>query len=475
MSDHEDGSRTDKKYYDTGEHDFTANNLSILCPTSSTSQVESREESDKQSRADNDAVVLEIAMDGNAERQKQETEEDEAESLDGGNEVGSYPNSIYMYTAWKARHAHYRSHSMGWICLGLFITVVEIVCLLAVSFSQATYTSCVEEGDCGEGEACVTGFHGSVDAKVGACVDCHGFEDSRDDDAWSNAKLVVEDDTLTPWEYCKNQLSENPAKILELDNFETCHYVAVHFARASALDRFVRLIVFFLVSGAVALERSQQTVTTELRRQMKYSEKSQVENTVMQVQDYLLDKVMLSCVPFSLIMRLTRSGFAAGTCLLNGVSTVFVLTIDDLCAAVWLDYKTAGALSKEVSTYIGQIKDLREFHQRCNRRGFLRGAVTFLYFCIVFEFVVLSLDCSDVFVYSAQGAAAIAFVMHIIDEVFTPLPSKEGAESASMTTARIIGCRLMKGVAEGTIGGLVAYVLMVLSYSAYASSLGQRS
>ena len=93
----------------------------------------------------------------------------------------------------------------------------------------------------------------------------------------------------------------------------------------------------------------------------------------------------------------------------------------------------------------------------------------------MFEFVVLSLDCSDVFVYSAQGAAAIAFVMHIIDEVFTPLPSKEGAESASMTTARIIGCRLMKGVAEGTIGGLVAYVLMVLSYSAYASSLGQRS
>ena len=190
---------------------------------------------------------------------------------------------------------------------------------------------------------------------------------------------------------------------------------------------------------------------------------SKVETGCLWLIDYLLDKVMLSSIPFSMLVRLARNGFSSGTCLLNGVSTVFVLGIDDLCAALWLDYKTEGAFAKEVQAYISsRSRALRDFHLRCNRRGFIRGALTFLYLVVDFEAVILRTDCSDNLVYSWYFASALTFVATFLDELLAPFP-----EAYCQGT----NCRVPVIFGGATLAGGIYCAIMYTSFHIYEITL----
>ena len=384
--------------------------------------------------------------DSTAENKVDDEEDSEIE------EVGSYPNSIFMLVVASAYKAPKGWQTATWLFAGLAIVFVQITCLIGVIFSQSSFRSCTQESDCQVGQVCVTSPRLSG---TGYCADCKYTR-------YESGSLLVDDDGLTPTEYCANQLEKYPAKALRLGNFDRCIYVAVHQANSNPYDAIVRWFVFFLVSGAVALERSQQTVTAQLRVNigtLKKGTTSKVEIGCLLLIDFLLDKVMLSCVPFSMLIRLARNGFSSGTCLLNGISTVFVLGIDDLCAALWLDYKTEGAFAKEVQAYISsRSRAIRDFHLRCNRRGFIRGALTFLYLVVDFEAVILRTDCINNLAYSWYFASLLTFVATFLDELLAPFP-EANCRGTNYRVPIIIG--------EATLAGGTYCAIMYLSFRLY--------
>ena len=387
--------------------------------------------------------------DSTAENKVDDEEDSETEG------VGSYPNSIFMIVVVSAYNAPKGWQTATWLFAGLAIVFVQITCLIGVIFSQSSYRSCTQESDCFVGEVCVTSpaFSGT-----GYCLDCKYTDDEYE-------SVLVDDDSLTPTEYCANQLEEYPSKALRLDDFDRCIYVAVYDANSSPYDAIVRWFVFFLVSGAVALERSQQTVTAQLRVKIGTLENgtnSKVETGCLWLIDYLLDKVMLSSVPFSMLMRLARNGFSSGTCLVNGVSTVFVLGIDDLCAALWLDYKTAGGFAKEVQAYISRGRNIREFHLRCNRRGLIRGALTFLFLVVGFEAIILRTDCENNLAYSLFFASALTFVATFLDELLAPFP-----EAYCQGT----NCRVPVIFGGATLAGGIYCAIMLASFVIYENDI----
>ena len=209
-----------------------------------------------------------------------------------------------------------------------------------------------------------------------------------------------------------------------LDDFSKCHSYHVFLLRDSKLDLFARVCTFVFIACFCSLEIQQQSISGEVRR-ILYKKKEKTYfwsrlNTGFKIVEILQEKVLLSVVPAGMVIMLTMGGISADKCLIDGLSIVFILEVDDLLLNSLSSYSEVDKLKGYVKRLIGHnTNELPRLHEVIKFRAVLRGLGTTLYQIVAMEVAKIG-TCENIFFVVCEGCVLMLVSLGFLDESMFP-------------------------------------------------------
>jgi hypothetical protein len=361
----------------------------------------------------------------------------------------------------------------------MFITIIfQILILLALAISSA-FSYCTGPSDCLLGQVCVE-FRGHLPT----CEDCHFV-------STLTPRRPVAGAYIGPFanvsRYCQAMLdgelddTENRMGYLGISRYgETCPYIKEYMKRSGVLDRIVRVGAFALLSLMIAKERNRQCVGNYVRRQLhplsvllsdvssgKSIDKVRLIKALLwKLQAILLDKVLLTILPYCMIALLATSGFGALETVLNGLSIGFVLELDTLSMAVFLDQRITMETKAQLNKIMQENPD-KNFTIQCKRKCLLRGLAAFIYLNVTLESLHKYGTCEDVTLQPYTNAVFALLPLGILaEELLAPSPLPNAATLSSSEKVKAMSWRSLEIVVE-----FVAAVFFLSGFQRFADTL----
>ena len=228
-----------------------------------------------------------------------------------------------------------------------------------------------------------------------------------------------------PEEYCTGQLEFiAESGIDDLTDFSLCHSYHVFLLRDSKLDSFARVCTFFFIACFCALELQQQSISGKVRR-ILYKEKEKTYfwswlNIGFKIVEIIQDKVLLSVVPAGMVIMLTMGGISADKCLIDGLSIVFILEVDDLLLSTISSYSEIDKLKRYVQRLIAHnTNELPVLHEVIKNRAVLRGLGVTVYQVVTIEVAKIG-TCENIYFAVIEGCVIMLVTLGLLDESIFP-------------------------------------------------------
>ena len=228
-----------------------------------------------------------------------------------------------------------------------------------------------------------------------------------------------------PEEYCTGQLEFiAESGIEDLTDYSLCHSYHVFLLRDSALDSFARICTFCFIGCFCALETQQQSISGKVRR-ILYKEKEKTYfwswlNASFKIFEIFQDKVLLSVVPAGMVIMLTMGGISADKCLIDGLSIVFILEVDDLLFSTLTSYSGIDKLKRYVQRLIAHnTNDVPLLHEIIKSRSVLRILGVTMFQVVAMEAAKLG-NCENIYFTVVEGCVMMLVGLGLLDESIFP-------------------------------------------------------
>ena len=317
------------------------------------------------------------------------------------------------------------------------VTLFQSLCLMALALS-VSFSYCTTPSDCKLGQVCV-----DYDGKLPTCEDCLYAEEELGG-SYAVAGGYNPDSYHNISDYCQKTLKgelDNDDRVAEFlgvgEYGETCLYLKQNSHRAGTLDAIVRVGAFILLSCMCAKERQRQLVGEYVRLKSYPFSPRNFNGSWLEIMDGIVvfivwkaqgifrDKVLLTVLPFTMILLLANYGFGSLDTIVNGLSIGFMLEFDTLCLAVFVSGAAAAKRTRQLAEIFGDVQagGNKHFHAYCLRRSFIRGVIVFTYLSISFKTLFNFGNCQTLFI-ETWAYANFLFVplAAVTEELLVPAP-----------------------------------------------------
>ena len=255
-----------------------------------------------------------------------------------------------------------------WVCLALATGIFQVMLALAMSTSLS-WGKCHGASDCKLGQACISFINDDGSVLAPACEDCYFLVEhggASIGDLWPNQYDGPGSEHMNASQFCLQQLDAFSPVFQKLrpefeSSFARCLYVQAAYLSMSQLEETVLFGAMFVVALACAQRWFEWSRLSWLRCRclpctacpscrdapaiLKWS-----AAWVLRLLELFSMRMVIAALPMCMLLMLFAGGVDSVSILLNGVSVVFILTVDNFLPPALLNTEALQQVADVLAT-----------------------------------------------------------------------------------------------------------------------------
>ena len=276
--------------------------------------------------------------------------------------------NAHSMIVFKLRTEPRLAFAIAWSLAGTALALLEVYMCLAIVFT-AWFPRCKWDEDCRLGMVCVAEESASL-GDIPFCDFCEVYvsnisvmwQSTRDPPLELTRRRKNDFGAETAEDFCLRALRTPDVELwayppLEL---ERCPHLRELNATWSMLDIVVACISLFITAVMIGKDQQQSTFNAHLRRAWFPPATQHWRPAILKLNELLLDYVNAFVIFALLSLMFTGSSLRADEMLLNALSILFVLEIDDSFASVLVSSSEQGRILAAIARACQQRDDLQK-------------------------------------------------------------------------------------------------------------------